>query len=129
MLKQKVSDSTEACTDCYKNSLLIKKYEDLIHLYKKKQVRLSGMSVSRISNGPTCNTLDLQNSEVPCTKLFDALSLLFKKRCETFFKPQFGKSCKKFLLLSISNRIGKWSKKFAFEKLKKNRGKDIGEII
>ena len=75
MLKHTNSDSTDACTHCLKNSNLIKKYEELIRLYKKKQVKLSMDGSSRISNGrTTSNTLDFPSSEAPCLRLVDVLS-------------------------------------------------------
>jgi len=63
MLKHANSDSTDNCAHCIKNNNLIKKYEELIKLYKKKQFKLSVDGSSRMSNGrTTSNTLGSPSS-------------------------------------------------------------------
>lgn len=119
MLENNLSESSECCKNCAKNLLLIKKYEKLTHLYEKKQLKLSMNGSSCISNGKsTNNTIDSPTCESPCSKMADVLSRLVKSRYLTFFRVPLPKSAKKFVLLSLFNRLHRSVKARAFTKLK-----------
>lgn len=115
MLKHKQSDSTETCSACIKNNSLIKKYEQLIHLYKKKQVRLSTDGSSRIKT--TSHTMEMPNTEINCLKLVDAIGQIFRRRLKQGFQKMTFNKMDKLAVLSITHKIAKLIKKTAFMKI------------
>lgn len=115
MLKHPSSDSTENCSHCEKNSELMKKYEHLVHLYRKKQLKDSD---SQISHAPTTsNSSAGAASELALHRLALLLKSMIYARCAPFFWRGGLKSGKKLVVLTLSNRLQKYSKRAAFHQI------------
>ena len=119
MLENNSSDSSDCCKNCVKNMNLIKKYEKLTHLYQKKQLKLSMNGSSCISNGKsTNNTIDLHIIDNPCIKMVETLNRMLRSRYLNFFRMPMTKSAKKYILLTIFNKLDRISKAKGFAKIK-----------
>jgi hypothetical protein len=114
------SDSPSVCDTCDKNCALVKKYEEMIQLYKKKELRSSGEESLLGSSGPTtCTNEDTPSNSPAGLRMREVLCELLRRRCSQLFRNPLPSQVRKLVLLGICNRVSKLVKSSSFQSIKR----------